>query len=244
MEVINDLLGYEGLKIVQDTDMFGFSTDSMLLASFATVNRKVNRILDLCTGNAPIPLYLTLRTKKKIIGVEIQKKPFQLATKSVIINNKKEQIEIINNNLIGISKELGFQSFDLVTCNPPFFQYHEGSNVNKNDYLTIARHEVMATLDDIVKESSILLNNGGYLAMVHRPDRLIDVIETFRKYKIEPKRLRFVYPKSGSEANHILIEGIKAGNKGGLKVLEPLYLYDGDSWTEEVKNIYNLKEEL
>ena len=103
----------------------------------------------------------------------------------------------------------------------------------------------MVTLDDIVKESSLLLNNGGYLAMVHRPDRLLDVLETFRKYKIEPKRLQFVYPKKGSPANHILIEGMKSQNQGGLAVLEPLYIYNDDNtWTEDIRRIYNLKEEF
>ena len=121
MEVINDLLGYDGLKIVQDPELFSFSIDSILLASFATINRKTKRVIDLCSGNAPIPLYLSLRTKYPIVGVEIQKKPFQLAQKSVIINNKEEQIEIINDDLKGISKKFGQQSFDLVTCNPPFF---------------------------------------------------------------------------------------------------------------------------
>lgn len=245
MEVINNLLGYEGLKIVQDPDLFNFSIDSVLLGYFATINRKTNRILDLCSGNAPIPLYLTLRTKNHITGVEIQEKAFILGEKSVKINNKDNQISLLNNDLKDINKVLGRQSFDLITCNPPFFKLNEGSNLNKNDYLTIARHEVMATLDDIVKEAAILLNNGGYLAMVHRPERLLDILEVYRKYKIEPKRLQFVYPKRGSEANHVLIEGIKAGNQGGFKVLEPLFIYDEfGNWTEEILKVYNLKEEL
>lgn len=243
MEVVNDLLGYDGIKIVQDPSMFHFSIDSMMLAYFCTINNKTKRIIDLCSGNAPIPLYLTLRTNNPIIGVEIQEKAFQLAQKSVIINNKEKQITILNDDLKNINQKLGKQAFDLVCCNPPFFKYHANSNVNKNDYLTIARHEVLVTLEDIVKEASLLLNNGGYLAMVHRPDRLLDVLETFRKYKIEPKRLQFVYPRRGEEANHILIEGIKSNNQGGLKILDPLYIYEGKEWTEEIKKIYNYKEE-
>lgn len=242
MKVINDLMGYEGLKIVQDPEMFNFSLDSMLLAHFATINKKVDRIIDLCSGNAPVPLYLTLRTKKKIVGVEIQKKAYDLGCESVKINSKEEQISILNTDLKLLPNIFDNQAFDLVLCNPPFFKYHENSNVNKNDFLTIARHEVMATLDDIVKTASYLLNNGGYLAMVHRPDRLLDVLETFRKYKIEPKRLQFVYPRLNEDANHILIEGIKAGNNGGLHILKPLIIYDGPNWTEDVKKIYNYKE--
>lgn len=244
MEVINELLGYPCLKIVQDYEMFNFSIDSMLLGYFASIGKRVNKICDLCSGNSPIPLYLTLRTKKPIVGVEIQKKAFQLGVKSVMINNKEEQITLVNDDLIGIHKKIGYQAFELVTVNPPFFKVSDKSITNKNDALTIARHEVLVTLDEIVNEANQLLNNGGYLAMVHRPDRLLDVIEAFRKYHIEPKRLQFVYPRKNTECNHILIEGIKGGAKGGLKILEPLYIYDGEKWTPEILKIYNLKEEL
>lgn len=238
-----ELLGYEKIKIVQDPEMFSFSLDSILLANFATVNYRTRKIIDLCTGNAPIPLYLSLRTDKPIYGVEIQKKAYELAAESVKINNMEAQITLINDDLKQISKKGLYQEFDLVTCNPPFFKVVDSSIVNKNDYLTIARHEVMANLDDCVKEAFQLLNNKGLLAMVHRPDRLLDVLDTFRKYNIEPKRLRLVYPRKGEEANHILVEGIKCGNKGGLKILPPLYIYDGLKWTDEVIKIYNYQKE-
>ena len=119
MEVINDLLGYDGLKIVQDPEMFSFSIDSMILGYFATINKKTKLIVDLCSGNAPIPLYLTLRTKAHIIGVEIQKKVYELALKSVKMNNKDNQITLLNKDLKGISNEIK-ENVDLVTCNPPF----------------------------------------------------------------------------------------------------------------------------
>lgn len=237
---INDLMGYEGLKICQNPDMFSFSIDSMLLASFASIKKNTNKIIDLCSGNAPIPLYLTLRTDAKIYGVEIQQEAYDLAIKSIELNNIN-QIEMINDNLIDIHKRFEHESFDLVTCNPPFFKYAEGSNINKNDFLTIARHEVYVNLDQIVKEAFKLLKTGGNFAMVHRPDRLVDILEAFRRNRIEPKRLRFIYPRINKECNHILIEGIKNANPGGLKVLDPLYVYDGDSWTEEIKEIYNYK---
>lgn len=237
---INDLLGYDGLKIYQNPEMFSFSIDSMLLASFASVKKNTKNIIDLCSGNAPIPMYLTLRSDAKIYGVEIQKEAYDLAIKSIELN-KLSQIEMINDNLIDISKRFEHEMFDLVTCNPPFFKYNESSNVNKNDFLTVARHEVFVNLDQIVNEAFKLLKNGGCFAMVHRPDRLVDIIQTFRKYHIEPKRLRFVYPRVNKECNHILIEGIKNANEGGLKILNPLYVYDGDSWTDEIKEIYNYK---
>lgn len=236
--VCNELLGRPLLKIYQDTDAFNFSIDSMLLASFATITKKVNSICDLCTGNAPIPLYLTLRTKAKIIGVEVQKESYDLAIKSINENKLENQIEVLNDNLIDINKKIGKSKYDLVTCNPPYFKMGD-HNINPGDRKAIARHEILATLDDIVKEASILLNSKGIFAMVHRPKRLVEILDTLRKYKIEPKRLQFVYPKEGSECNHILIEGVKDGAPG-LKVLDPLFIYGEDGkWTNRILKIYN-----
>ena len=238
--VCNELLGRPLLKIYQDTDAFNFSIDSMLLASFATITKRVNKICDLCTGNAPIPLYLSLRTKAQIKGVEVQKESFDLANKSIIENKLDNQIEVINDNLINIHEKLGKNVFDLVTCNPPFFKIGD-HNINPNDKKAIARHEILANLDDIVKEVSILLNSKGTFSMVHRPTRLIEIIDTFRKYKIEPKRLQFIYPKENAECNHILIEGVKDGAPG-LKVLNPIYVYQNDGkWTKEILKIYNFE---
>ena len=236
--VCNELLGRPLLKIYQDTDAFNFSIDSMLLASFATITKKVNNICDLCTGNAPIPLYLTLRTKAKIIGVEVQKESYDLAIKSINENKLENQIEVLNDNLIDINKKIGKSKYDLVTCNPPYFKMGD-HNINPGDRKAIARHEILATLDDIVKEASTLLNSKGIFAMVHRPKRLVEILDTLRKYKIEPKRLQFVYPKEGSECNHILIEGVKDGAPG-LKVLDPLFIYGEDGkWTNSILKIYN-----
>ena len=236
--VCNELLGRELLKIYQDTDYFNFSIDSMLLASFPKMTKRIKRVCDLCSGNAPIPLYLSLRFDGEIIGVEIQKHSYDLANMSIDENKLNDRIKMINANLIGISNEIGIHSFDLVTCNPPFFKVGN-NNINPLDSKAIARHEIMASLDDIVREASVLLNNCGHLVMVHRPDRLLEILDTFRKYKIEPKRLQFIYPKFGSECNHILIDGVKDGNEG-LRVLNPLYVYESDSkWTEDVLKIYN-----
>ncbi|MBQ9899645.1 MAG: tRNA1(Val) (adenine(37)-N6)-methyltransferase [Acholeplasmatales bacterium] len=238
----NELLGREKYQICQDPDVFNFSLDSMLLASFATINKNVKTICDLCTGNAPIPMYLTLRTNAKIVGVEIQEYIAKLANISIEKNHLENQIQVVNDNLININEKIGKHTFDLVLCNPPFFKI--GSHhVNPNDMKAIARHEILATLDDIVKEASLLLNSKGRFAMVHRPDRILEIIDTFRKYKIEPKRIQFVYPKINSECNHILIEGIKDGSEGSLRILPPLYVYKDDGkWTEEILKIYNYEE--
>ena len=142
-----------------------------------------------------------------------------------------------------ISKKIGKSKFDVVTCNPPFFKVGN-HQINPNDSKAIARHEILATLEDIVKEASFLLNTRGRFAMVHRPERLPEILELFSKYHIEPKRLQLVYPKMGSECNHILIEGIKDGSKDGLRILAPLYVYkDDNTWTEEVLKIYNFTKE-
>lgn len=244
-EVINDLLGRPGLKIVQDYDMFNFSLDSIILANFVSIKTKDKLICDLGTGNAPIPLYLSLNTDADIVGFEIQKKSYELAQKSVKMNLKDNQIRIINDDMKNAPKILGEGSCDVVISNPPFFKYIEGkSNVNKNDEKTIARHEVLITLDEIINVASKLLKNGGTFAMVHRPDRLIDIIESLRKYHLEPKRLRLVYPKENTEANHILIEARKDGLSGGLKILPPLIIHTNDNkHTEEVRKIYNNEKE-
>lgn len=237
--VCNELLGRELIKIYQDTEAFNFSIDSMLLADFVSITKKVNRICDLCSGNAPIPLYLSLRCKANIVGVEVQKESYDLAIKSIKENDLENQIEMKLANLIDVHKELG--KFDIVTCNPPFFKIGD-NQINPNDRKAIARHEVLATLDDIVKEASLLLNSKGKLAMVHRPDRLVEILEAFKKYNIEPKRLQFIYPKMNKECNHILIEGIKDGSKDGLRVLPPLYVYNEDNkWTDQILKIYNFE---
>ena len=209
MEVINYLLGFKDYYIVQDTQMFNFSLDSVLLPNFVTINKNVNKILDIGCGNAPIPLILSTKTKAKIIGVEIQKEVFELAQKSVDINKLNNQIEIINADINEIYKQFETESFDVITCNPPFFKVNKDSNLNKNDYKTIARHEVKLNLDDIFKIAKKLLKNNGYIAIVHRPDRLVDIITTMRKYNIEPKKVQFIYPKTNMEANILLVEGIK-----------------------------------
>ncbi|ERJ12348.1 tRNA1(Val) (adenine(37)-N6)-methyltransferase [Haloplasma contractile] len=239
-EVINNLFGYDGLKVIQRTDMFHFSLDSTLISNFVSINQKVKKIVDLGAGNAPIPLMLSLRTKAAITGVEIQEESVSLARRNIELNDLHKQITIVQGDLKGINKRIGHHQFDLVTCNPPFFKVKEDSNINKNDYLTIARHEVKATLDDVIKETMLLLKNSGTFAMVHRPDRLVEILEIMTKYQIHPKRLRFVYPRPGKDANTILIEG-KKSNPGGLKILPPLYIYKydkGTEYTDEVSDMF------
>ncbi len=239
MEVTNYLLGYKDKYIVQNTQMFNFSLDSVLLPNFVTLNKNIKNILDIGCGNAPIPLILSTKTNALITGVEIQKEVYDLAVKSVKINNLENQINIINADINEIYNQFETESFDVITCNPPFFKVSEKSNLNKSDYKTIARHEIKLNLDDIFKISKKLLKNNGYVAIVHRPERLLDILNSMQKYNIEPKKIQFIYPKTNMEANILLVEGMKNGKKG-LKVLNPIYTHlDNGEYTEQIKKYFD-----
>ena len=234
METINYLLGYKNLKIYQDTDMFNFSLDSVLLPNFVTINKKVQNILDIGCGNAVIPLILSQKTKAKITGVEIQPESFELAKKSVAYNQLEDKIELINMDICEYAKALESDTFDVITCNPPFFKLGEKSHLNESPYKIIARHEVKLNLDLLFSISKKLLKNNGVISIVHRPERLVEIIDAMRKNNIEPKRVQFVYPGKNKEANILLIEGSKNG-KPGIKILPPLYTHNEDgSYTDDV----------
>lgn len=238
MQVINDLIGYKNLKIYQDTEMFNFSLDSVLLPNFITINKKTEKILDIGTGNAPIPLILTKKTNANIIGIEIQKEAANLAEESVKLNNKQNQIKIINEDIKNYSQNHQPNDFDIITCNPPFFKVNQNSNLNKNNYKTIARHETNLNLDDICKISKKLLKNNGVLGLVHRPERLADIIITMKKYNIEPKKIRLVYPSPRKRANILLIEGRLNGNPG-IKIEPPLISHENNGdYTKEIKKYF------
>jgi len=238
MRVINYLLGYKNLKIVQDNEMFNFSLDSVLLPNFVTLNKKINKILDIGCGNAPIPLILSTKTDAKITGVEIQKDVYELALESIKINTKQDQIKIINKDVNEFYKEEETDSYDVITCNPPFFKYIETSNINKNDYKTIARHEIKLNLNQLFAIAKKLLKNNGVIAIVHRPERFVEIVEEMKLNNIQPKKVQFVYPKKNMEANIMLIEGSKNGNPG-LKILPPIYTHlENGEYTEEVKKYF------
>ena len=235
---LNDLVGYKNMKIYQNPDWFSFSLDSVLLPNFVTLNKNINTIMDLCCGNAPIPLILSTKTKAKIIGIEIQEDVYKLAKDSVSYNNMDNQIEIVNMDIKKLKDKYNGDSIDVITCNPPYFKLNEESYVNEDIHKVIARHEKLINLEEIVDISHYLLKNNGVLAMVHRTDRLIEIIEMFRKYGLEVKKIRFIYPKETLESNMVLIEGRKNG-KIGLKILAPLYIHNADgSYKEEVLKMF------
>jgi tRNA1(Val) A37 N6-methylase TrmN6 len=238
VEVINELLGYKNLFIVQNTQMFCFSLDSVLLPNFITINKNIKKILDIGCGNAPIPLILSTKTKAQIIGVEIQEDVYKLACKTIDINKKNDQIQIINADINQIYKQWESDSFDIIVCNPPFFKAKENSHFNSSDYKTIARHEVKLDLEKIMTVSKKLLKNNGIIGIVHRTDRLIDIIESMRKNNIEPKKIQFIYPKKGLLSNIVLVEGRKNGNPG-LKIMDVIYTHKNNGeYSEQIKKIF------
>ncbi|HEY4599873.1 MAG TPA: tRNA1(Val) (adenine(37)-N6)-methyltransferase [Cerasibacillus sp.] len=236
-ERLDYLLADESMQIIQSPTAFSFSLDAVLLAHFARIPIKRGKILDLCTGNAVIPLLLSKRTAAKITGVEIQERIYEMGKRSIELNGLSEQIGMIHGDLKEMLPILGHSTFDVVTCNPPYFPTPASTEHNENKYLTIARHEVYCTLEDVVKACKLHVRPGGKVAMVHRPGRLVDIITLFRKYRLEPKRVRLVYPRKDREANILLIEGVRDG-KADLKLLPPLYIYEADgSYTEEAEDI-------
>lgn len=237
MEKINDILGYKNRKIFQDDECFSFSLDSVMLANFVTIRLRDRNILDLGTGNGAIPLIVSLRTDKNIVGVEIQKRLSDMAEKSVKYNNLSEQIKIINVDMKEFVNSNNIESFDVITCNPPYFRVNEKNYFNLSLEKLIARHEVKVTLSDVFYVSRKLLKNNGNLAIVHRPERLLEIFDLFRKNSIEPKRIRFVYEKASKESTLVLIEGQKNG-RPGLKIEKPLILYNEDgSMTGEYEKL-------
>ena len=237
-EVVNNLLN-KNLKIIQRTDFFNFSLDSLLVANFLSVGRGVNKIVDLGTGNGAIPLFLSERTKAKITGIEIQKISAELAKRNIELNNLSEQIEIINDDMKNWRKYFKIGSQDAVISNPPFFKFHGNEELlNDLDQLTLARHEISITLEEIIETASFLLKDKGYFAMVHRPDRFLEILDTMREYGIVPKKVRFCHSKIDKQAKILLVEGIKFGAEG-LTVLPPLISHNSDGkYSQEVLELF------
>ena len=238
MEVLNDLLNYNNLKIYQNTEMFSFSLDSVLLPNFVTLNKNIKKVLDIGSGNAAISLILTTKTDAKITGIEIQEESYYLGKKSIEYNQLEDKIEFINDDVKEYAKKIESDTFDTITCNPPYFKVNDKSRFNDSDYKTIARHEIKLNLEELFKIAKKLLKNNGNIAIVHRPERLIDIITEMKKNNIEPKKIQLVYPGKDKEANILLIEGIKNG-KPGLKILKPIYSHlENGEYTDEIKKFF------
>ena len=204
-----DDLQLNNLKIIQNSKEFCFGIDSVLLSDFAKRAKKTKKVVDLCTGNGVIAILLSSKIDaENIVGVEIQEYSAELARRSIELNNLQEKIQIINKDLNYLKEEIESGTIDLVTVNPPYKPRNSGI-INEKDSKTIARHEISCTLEDIIREASRELNFGGSICLVHKVERLADILVYLRKYDLEAKRMQFVYPKVGEGANLVLVEGVK-----------------------------------
>ncbi len=221
--VVNDLFDYDGLKIYQYEDKFKFSLDSILLAEFVELKNNTRTIVDFCTGNAPVPLILSTKTRARIYGFELQKNIYNLAKLSVTENNLDSQINIINDNLTNALEYIIPESVDAVTCNPPYFKYNKDSSlINEDEEKAIARHEIAMNLEKLMIAAKYILKNKAPLYIVHRCDRLEELMDCLLKYNFKVKKLQFIYAGYNKEAIMVLIKATKNGNSGSLKVLPPI----------------------
>ena len=236
-----DDLQLNGLRLIQKEDAFRFGVDAVLLSDFANIKKNF-RVIDLCTGTGIVPfLLLGKYSPKEVVGMEIQEEMVEMASRSSKLNNAEECVKFINRDLKDIDYLKGLEKFDSLTVNPPY-KINNAGIVNQSDKLAIARHEVMCTLEDVIKASRVLLKDNGRMYMVHRPERLADIITLMRKYKIEPKRIRMVHPNSKKAPNIVLVEGQRDGGKF-LKWEAPLYVYnDNGGYSDEINEIYGRNE--
>ncbi|MBE5940753.1 MAG: tRNA1(Val) (adenine(37)-N6)-methyltransferase [Lachnospiraceae bacterium] len=226
-----------GYKIIQSKDGFCFGMDAVLLTFFAKVKAGEN-VIDLGTGTGIIPILLEAKTEgKHFTGLEIQEKSVHMARRSVEFNSLQDKIDIVEGDIKEAPAIFGRASFDVVTSNPPYMNDMHGIK-NPDMPKAIARHEVLCTLEDVVSGAAALLKQNGRFYMVHRPHRLVEIINTLTKYKLEPKRIQMVHPFIDKEANMVLIEAVKGGGSM-VKMEQPIIVYDEPGkYTNFIHEIY------
>lgn len=232
-----DELQRNGYRIIQNPERFCFGMDAVLLSGFARA-KKQERCLDLGCGNGIIPILMEAKTEgKHFTGLEIQPESADMARRSVALNGLQDRIDIVEGDIKDASKIFGASSFHVVTTNPPYMTAQHGLT-NVYEAKTIARHEVLCNLEDIIRESARLLMPGGRFYMVHRPFRLAEIISLMVQYHMEPKRMRLVYPYVDREPNMVLIEGLRGG-KSRMTVEKPLIVYkEPGKYTDEIYDVY------
>ncbi|MBD5137239.1 MAG: tRNA1(Val) (adenine(37)-N6)-methyltransferase [Lachnospiraceae bacterium] len=232
-----DDLNRNGYMIIQNKDKFCFGMDAVLLTGFVNV-KSGEKVLDMGTGTGIIPILLEAKTTgAHFSALEIQEESADMARRSVLYNNQDDKISIVTGDIKEASSIFNKSSFDVITCNPPYMNDNHGLK-NPNLPKAIARHELLCTLEDVIRETTLLLKPGGRFYMVHRPHRLAEIIYTLKEYKLEPKRMRFVHPFADREANMVLIESARGGNPM-IKIEKPLIVYEKQGiYTTEIYDIY------
>ncbi|PKK98992.1 MAG: SAM-dependent methyltransferase [Tenericutes bacterium HGW-Tenericutes-2] len=230
--MLRTLLGSK--LMIEQKGRQAFNLDTILLADFVKVPAKAKTLMDFGTGAGALILYMSEKTNASIIGVEIQEDRYYQAAHNIKLNHLESKVSVINEDV----RKLDFKNVDCIISNPPFFKIHESSNVNESEDDRIARHEVMLTLDELIQSVAKALKFGGHFYMIHRPDRFAEIVSVMNKYQIEIKRVRFVHPYLNSNANHVLIQGIKNGQPG-MTLESPLILYvEKHILTKEMVDIY------
>ncbi|GEK92022.1 tRNA1(Val) (adenine(37)-N6)-methyltransferase [Alkalibacterium kapii] len=237
-ERIDQLMQYD-LEIIQSPSVFSFSLDAVLLGNFAKVpTHDRAKVVDLCSGNGAVALMLSQKTKSNITAIELQERLADMAQRSIQLNHLTERVEMIHADVKDAVTHIKKDSVDVLTCNPPYFTVTSESRKNPNTHLAIARHELHLNLKELMETSADLLKTKGKAYFVHRPERFLEIMDEMRAVRIAPKRIRFVYPRKGKEANMLLIEGIKHGKETGLKIAPPLYVFDEqDNYFPEVRRM-------
>ncbi|MBS5939212.1 tRNA1(Val) (adenine(37)-N6)-methyltransferase [Clostridium sp.] len=235
-EAIDDLK-LDNLYLIQKKQGFRFGIDAVLLSNFANVKNK-HRVIDLCTGTGIVPFLIYGKYKpKEVVGIEIQEDMVEMAIRSSKYNEIEDVVSFKNADLKDLKYLSSLGTFDVLTVNPPYKLNNSGI-VNLDDKLAIARHEIMCSLEDVIVASRKLLKDNGRMFIVHRPERLIDIFELMRKYKIEPKRVQMVQPNINKAPNIVLVEGQRDGG-AYLKWEKPIYVYNEDgTYSEEINKIY------
>lgn len=235
-ERIDDLMR-DGLKLIQNTDIFCFGMDAVLLSTYAKAGKN-DRVLDLGTGNGIIPVLMQSKNPgSTYTALEIQENSADLAIRNVELNNLSDRISVVKGDIKEASRLFGEASFNVVTSNPPYMNENHGI-VNPDSAKAIARHEILCSLEDVVREAGRCLKSKGKMYMVHMPNRLVDIFDTMRRHHLEPKRMRLVYPYVNKAANMVLIEAVKGGNSQ-LIVEEPLIVYKEDgTYTDALLKMY------
>lgn len=234
-----DQLFSSNIQIIQNKAVFSFSIDSVLLSRFPHMPKKNGLVVDLCSGNGAVGLFAATRTQATILQVELQERLADMNRRSILLNGLEKQVRVIQDDLANLTQHIERSKVDLILCNPPYFKVDQQSNLNHSPHYLLARHEVATNLDSICRTAQQVLKSNGRLAMVHRPERFLDILHTLEQYRLTPKRIRFIYPKRGKEANMILIEAIKDGSPQGLKILPPLIVHEENgAYSPEIREMY------